>query len=219
MSLSSFMRELSSVSPAPGGGSVAAVSAAMGASLIAKVCHLTEGKKKYADVEGLMRQTSGQADALKHDMLCLADLDAAALRALIALYRQGSYPEKEKAVQKALTAAAEAPWQTILGCDQVLCLAGRIAGKSNQNLDSDVAVAVEMAISGMKSGIVNVEVNLRHIQNTDYVQERRQSMASRLEAAAAKQERIARTLASRRGDDYKETGTGVYPSGLPAAHR
>ena len=55
--MQAFLDMLASSSPAPGGGSVAALSGALGTALTSMVCHLTVGKKKYAEVEEEMRKT------------------------------------------------------------------------------------------------------------------------------------------------------------------
>ncbi len=46
-----FMDKLASKSPEPGGGSVAALTGALGAALVSMVCNLTLGKEKYKDVQ------------------------------------------------------------------------------------------------------------------------------------------------------------------------
>ena len=61
-----FLDELASQNATPGGGSAAAIIGAMGAALVAMVCNLTIGKKKYADVEDEMRALLERAEALRH---------------------------------------------------------------------------------------------------------------------------------------------------------
>ena len=61
-----FLAALASSSATPGGGSAAAIIGAMGAALVSMVCNLTIGKKKYAEVEGEMKDVLAKAEALRH---------------------------------------------------------------------------------------------------------------------------------------------------------
>ena len=72
-SVDQFLNELASNSPAPGGGSVAAFSAALGAALTSMVCNLTFGKKKYADIEGEMKIVFKKSEELRHTFTKLVD--------------------------------------------------------------------------------------------------------------------------------------------------
>ena len=73
-----FLGELASASPAPGGGSVAALSVALGASLVSMVCDLTIGRKKYAAVEADMQEILAKSEALRVQLTQLLDNDVAA---------------------------------------------------------------------------------------------------------------------------------------------
>jgi len=78
VTLNGYLDELASSSPAPGGGSVAALSGALGAALTAMVCRLTIGKKKYASVEEEMKNVLRQAEKLRIRFVDLQELDTAA---------------------------------------------------------------------------------------------------------------------------------------------
>jgi formiminotetrahydrofolate cyclodeaminase len=84
--LKSFLDELASASPAPGGGSVAALSGALGAALSSMVCRLTIGKKKYAGVEEEMKKILAQAEELREQFTVLIDKDAAAFNKVMEAY-------------------------------------------------------------------------------------------------------------------------------------
>jgi formiminotetrahydrofolate cyclodeaminase len=77
-SLNAFLDELASSSPAPGGGSVAALSGALGAALTSMVCNLTVGKKKYADVEDELKNVLVQSEHLREQFTELIERDTAA---------------------------------------------------------------------------------------------------------------------------------------------
>ncbi|MBP2672920.1 MAG: fchA [candidate division NC10 bacterium] len=100
--LPAFLDELASSSPAPGGGSVAALAGALGAGLTAMVCNLTIGKKRYAEVEGEMKAVLAQAEGLRAQFTELIDRDTAAFNKVMEAF---GLP-KETEPQKALRAAA-----------------------------------------------------------------------------------------------------------------
>ena len=62
MTVRAFSEKLASNAPAPGGGSAAALSGALGAALISMVCRLTQGKEKYAEFESLVMDTIPKSD-------------------------------------------------------------------------------------------------------------------------------------------------------------
>ena len=73
-----FLDDLASQNATPGGGSAAAIIGAMGAALVAMVCNLTIGKKKYADVEGEMRALLAKAEELRHRLTGMIEDDVKA---------------------------------------------------------------------------------------------------------------------------------------------
>ena len=81
-----FLHDLASQNATPGGGSAAAIMGAMGAALVAMVCNLTIGKKKYADVEGEMRDLLAKAEALRHKLTGLIEDDVKAFDAVMGAY-------------------------------------------------------------------------------------------------------------------------------------
>ena len=84
--LKMFLDDLASSSPAPGGGSVAALSGALGAALTSMVCNLTIGKKKYADVEADMKKILTQSEELRNTFTVLVDKDTAAFNKVMEAY-------------------------------------------------------------------------------------------------------------------------------------
>ncbi len=82
-SLNQFLDELASSSPAPGGGSVAALSGALGAALTSMVCRLTIGKKKYADVQNEMESVLRRSEELRSSFSELADQDTEAFNSVM----------------------------------------------------------------------------------------------------------------------------------------
>ena len=154
--IGSWLDELASAAPAPGGGAGAAMLAAIGAALVAMVCNLTIGKPRYAEHDQLMRAALAAAEELRGRAEALAAEDAAAFRAVMQAYRQ---PD-EAAVQAALVGAADVPMRTAAVAAQVIDLAGRILAGANVNVISDVAVAASAARAALDAAAINVEVNI-----------------------------------------------------------
>lgn len=73
-----FTEEIASASPAPGGGSAAALAGAVGAALTAMVSGLTLGRKKYEAVQELALRAQAQADVLRKRLLAAMEQDTQA---------------------------------------------------------------------------------------------------------------------------------------------
>ncbi|MCK4392225.1 cyclodeaminase/cyclohydrolase family protein, partial [Candidatus Bipolaricaulota bacterium] len=136
--ISTFLEELSSAAPAPGGGSVAALSGAMAASLVSMVCNLTIGKEKFAKDEQEVKAVLQGALKLREELLSFIDVDVAAYQAVIACYRlpKGTLQEKgqrRERIQAALKKATEVPYRTAEACFRVLTLNRRLPQIGNPN--------------------------------------------------------------------------------------
>jgi methenyltetrahydrofolate cyclohydrolase len=163
--IGTWLEELASDVPAPGGGAAAAMNAAVGAALVSMVCNLTIGKPRYADQEPLMRQVLESAVDLRARGVRLAEDDAAAFGAVSQAYRLPKVTETDKtvrtaAIQVALVGAAEVPLRTAAVAAAVIRLAARIMDGANVNVLSDVAVAAASARAALDAAVINVEVNL-----------------------------------------------------------
>ena len=112
--LSEWLDELASESPTPGGGAVAAISAATGAALVGMVGRLTMRKAGYEAVASRMEEIVGETDRERSELLDLADRDAEAFDDVLAAYRMSRGTDRERAdrlqaLQAALEHAAEVP--------------------------------------------------------------------------------------------------------------
>jgi len=92
MKIDGFLSELSSNSPAPGGGSVAALSGALGAALSSMVCNLTVGKEKYADVQNEIKDALKKSEQLRKDLIKLIDEDTEAFNSVMKAFKMPSNP-------------------------------------------------------------------------------------------------------------------------------
>src|SRR5690348_18406739 len=97
ISIELFLDDLASRKPTPGGGSAAALMGAMGAALVSMVCNLTIGRKGYEGEEAGMRQTLGEAEALRQRLTAMIEADVQAFDGLMVAYKLPRASEQEKA--------------------------------------------------------------------------------------------------------------------------
>lgn len=192
--LQTFLDELASAEPVPGGGSVAALSGALGAALVAMVCRLTIGKKGYEAVSAEMQTILPRAEALRRELADLMQADTDAYACVMDAYglpktTNDEKNARERAIQAALQRAADIPLRVAEACAQVLALARVVAEKGNKNAASDGGVGALMAEAGLRGAAFNVTINLGSIHDAAFVQDRRARVARLLaEAERAKGE-------------------------------
>lgn len=194
-SLRTFLDELASSTPAPGGGSVAALSGALGAALVSMVCNLTVGKKKYEAVQEEVAALLERSEALRHRLTALLDEDVRAYTAVSQAYKMPRETEdqkeaREQAIQKALKEATLIPMQVAEACVEVLDLCLPTAEKGNVNAVSDAGVAALAAETGLRSAALNVLINLNLIQDEAFVRGQRAKLDSLLAGKPELKERV-----------------------------
>lgn len=165
LTLAAFADRLASSEPVPGGGSASAVAAALGASLVAMVAELTQGRPKYADHAPLAQAVGPRAKALAGELFDLADADADAYAACAFAMKlpRESFEDKEardRQIRETAVVAAEVPLRSVEGCLDVLRLAELLAGRSNRNASSDLRVASLLLEAAADGAAANVLVNL-----------------------------------------------------------
>lgn len=172
--LDSFLAALSSADPVPGGGSVAALSTAMGAALLVMVANLTAGRKRYADVQDEVAAIRDRAEEIRDRARRLADDDERAygqVSQALALPRDTDdlRAARSWSVQAALKQAVDPPLATMREASALAHLATKLVVIGNASAISDVAVGSLMADAGYRAARLNVEINLALIRDADYV--------------------------------------------------
>lgn len=173
MTLEEFGEILGSDAPAPGGGSVAALSGALGAELVAMVCRLSVGRK---DLEAHAQQIKTgllEADSLAAGLMRRVDLDTEAFNAVMAAFKlpKATDAEKQKraeAIQTGYKDAVQSPLSIARECVSVLNLSKSLLGKTNPNALSDLGVAAQQAYAGLEGAIMNVKINLPSIKDEQF---------------------------------------------------
>ena len=197
-----FLDALASFAPAPGGGSVAALSGAMGAALVSMVCNLTLGKKSYAGVQEDIAALLDRSEALRHQLADLLEADVAAYTAVSKAYKMPRETEDEKAarsaaIQEALKEATMPPIRVAEACVQVLDLCTPVAEKGNVNAVSDAGVAALMAEAGLRSAALNVIININAIQDHAFCSEIKAKLDALLAGKPALKDQIYDLVVSR----------------------
>jgi formiminotetrahydrofolate cyclodeaminase len=157
-SLTKYLNDLAARLPAPGGGSAAALNAAMGVSLVSMVVNFTLGKPRYAAFQKELKTILVESEKLRKHFLDLVDLDVSA------------YQSKD--VNKALAV----PLRLARLCCQAAKLCPPLINKSNVNLISDVGVAVVFLESAFVAACFNVEINLKSLSDTKFTQRTRKEL-------------------------------------------
>ncbi|HHY38146.1 MAG TPA: cyclodeaminase/cyclohydrolase family protein [Clostridia bacterium] len=151
--------------PAPGGGSVAALSVAFASALVEMVSRLTIGRRKFADVEADMNRTLTGAMDVKGKSLALFDRDVEAFLDVMKAYALPKETEAQKsarclAIGKALFGAARVPLDTLRNALEVMRQAETAALKGNPNAITDSTVAALLGEAALLGAAFNVKINL-----------------------------------------------------------
>ncbi|MDD5045064.1 MAG: cyclodeaminase/cyclohydrolase family protein [Candidatus Omnitrophica bacterium] len=146
-SLKKYTDDLAARLPAPGGGSAAALSGALGCALISMVCNFTIGKEKYKIFQADIKKILKISEKLRKNLLTLVDLDVAAY--------------KSKNINKSLAV----PLRVAEDCLKAMRLCPALVKKSNRYLITDVSCAVVLLEAGWSSAYANVLINLKYLKD------------------------------------------------------
>ncbi len=202
MTLKEFTKELASDSPAPGGGSVAALCGALGAALSVMVTNLTIGKEKYRDVWDEMGKVQREAKELQTRFLSLMEQDSEAFNTFFAAMKMAKDTEEEKTLrtakmQEGLKEAALVPLETLTACQLLAELALTATRRGNGNAVTDAATAALLARTAAMAAAYNVRINLGGIKDEAFVTTTRgeiEGALSRIEKTVSDVERHIESL-------------------------
>lgn len=169
MTLSNYCDVLASSAPAPGGGSTAALSGVLGASLTMMVVSLSLGKKTFEgldeNIKDMFMKEYENVKTLKDELTALVDEDTKAFNKFMEAMKLPKDTEEQKQVrserlQEASLYALQVPVKTAESCFNLLKNQNSIAKYGNKNAVSDVGVGALLALSGLEGAIMNVNINL-----------------------------------------------------------
>lgn len=175
LSVAEFVDEVSRDTPAPGGGSIAAVAGALGAALASMVANLSVGKGEFDEQYENLCNLAERAQETKDQLVRAVDADTEAFNEVIAALRMPKDTAEQVALRAEATragykSAAEVPLRTAQLCREVLDLCEAAAGIGNQAVMSDAGVGALMAYAGVRGAIHNVRINLPHTKDPEFIE-------------------------------------------------
>ena len=197
MDLKEFNATLGSDAPAPGGGSVAALSGSLGAELVSMVCNLSFGRENLAAHQSELAAAQAEAAELGRELLLRVDADTDAFTLVMDAFRMPKGTDEEKAaraaaIQVGYKEAVEAPLTTARQCLAVLRLGASLQGAFNANAMSDFGVAALMAHAGLEGAVMNVRINTPVIKDQDFVNAVEAEVARMMDEGTSLKEEIYR---------------------------
>ncbi|MGC8645010.1 MAG: glutamate formimidoyltransferase [Thermoplasmata archaeon] len=198
-SMVSYLSDLASDKPAPGGGSASAIVGAMGAALISMVAGLTIGKKGYESVGREMEGIRERAEQLVWKLYRQAERDTKSYNDLSAALQMPKGTEEEKAartkaIQERLKAATEVPYETGSAAATLFEVLPFMIEKGNRNAISDVYCAGLFLYSSVFGSMQNVKINLSLIKDQEFVKEYRGKMDSLIGQASKAIEELMKNM-------------------------
>lgn len=168
----SFLDELASKAPVPGGGGASALAGALAAALGQMVVNLTVGKKRYEDVEEMMRHDLFRLNVLQQEFSALADKDAQVFAPLAKAYGMPKetpeeLAEKDRVMEECLLAASLIPMQIMEKTIQLLDILKVLGEKGSRLAVSDVGVGVQFARAALLGAVMNVYINTKAMKDRE----------------------------------------------------
>lgn len=202
MKIKNFMDMLSSKSATPGGGSVAALTGAMGAALLSMVDNLTIGKEQYKEVEDDIKDLLGKSENLRKTLEELMERDVEVFNQFMVIMKLPRTNEEEKKernqkMQVALIEAARVPLEVAKKSKEVIDICLEVAFKGTKNAISDVGVGVLLAEAAFHSAVINTKINLNMMKDENTKKELSQEIENLNSLVKGKKERVLEIVLKR----------------------
>jgi formiminotetrahydrofolate cyclodeaminase len=183
--IAKYLEDAASNMPAPGGGSVSALAAALGASMSCMVANFTIGKEKFKAVEPQAKQLLEQSAVIMKACSRLIDEDVEAYNNYTKASTLPKDTDEQKAaraaaMQQALKKAMEVPLNLFRNCAAQMQIADKLVDIGNPYLITDVGVSVLLAEAAMQGALLNVEVNLKYLKDENLVKKTRAEISDLL---------------------------------------
>jgi formiminotetrahydrofolate cyclodeaminase len=175
LSVSQFLDETASNSPAPGGGSISALAASLGAALASMVCRLTMKRDTNVTVQIELENVLIKSERLRAKFTDLIDEDTNAFKKVIAAHRLPKETFEQNAqriaaIQSAYKEATIVPVLLLELCAQAVELVKIVGEKGNKNSLSDAGVAVLMLGAACEGAVMNIRINLAKITDLSFIE-------------------------------------------------
>ena len=171
--LADLLAAFSSPDPTPGGGSAAALSSALGASLLLMVAALPKTRNGSAEDRSALTAVRQELAAIRDRLTAAIDGDTSAYNGVVAAYKRPKASAEEQtarkeAIQQALRAATDVPLDVVRQSVRALEAATIVARHGYKSASSDVGVAIAMLRAGATGAHLNVGINLESIADAGY---------------------------------------------------
>jgi formiminotetrahydrofolate cyclodeaminase len=195
LKITEYLEKAAAGTAVPGGGSVAALNAALAAGLTEMVANLTIGKKGYEAVAEEMNYIVGKSTELREKLTAAIDRDAEAYSEVMAAFKLPKATDQEKglrkpAIQKAFKHAALVPLEVANHAVKVIDLAGRAVDSGNKNAVTDGLVAAMNAKTAALAALYNVKINLSSIEDDEFVKKLTREINDLEQQAKSKEQKI-----------------------------
>lgn len=201
-SCESFVTELASKAPVPGGGGASALVGAVGCALGNMVGSLTVGKKKYAEVEAEMYELMEKAEKVWRELLGLIQKDADVFEPLSKAYglpkeTEEEKAEKERIMSECLRDACSVPMDIMRKCCEAIDIIKDFAAKGSKLAISDAGVGVAFCKAALMGASLNVFINTKAMTDRKYAEELNSEADKMLSKYTALADEIYESVADR----------------------
>lgn len=170
MDLDNFIEDLSSSSPAPGGGAASAVFGVLGTALASMVCALTEGRNAYEQHEAFVIEQHKKIIEIQEKFKEAKNHDIEAFMQISSAYKMPKDTDDQKqarsnAIQEALIPATQTPLNIMKLAAECLDITNTLIDKTNKQTISDIGCAVLGLKAAIQGAYLNVKINLSSSKN------------------------------------------------------
>lgn len=205
LTVKDFIDELGSNSPAPGGGSVSALSASIASTLVTMVLNLTIGKKEYMEYEDFIKdeivKSLNHGENYKKEFLDLMEKDTSAFLSLMDAFKMPKNTEEEiqirkEKIQRGNNEALEIPFEVSQKAYKLYNYIDIAAEYGNKNALSDTGVAALLVEAAVEGALLNVKINILGLKHEDRKKELTEKCEIILEKSRKRKERIINSIES-----------------------
>ncbi|OAA94961.1 cyclodeaminase/cyclohydrolase family protein [Clostridium coskatii] len=203
LKLRDFIEELGSSSPAPGGGSIAALSASLASALSSMVFNLTIGKKEYLEYNDAIKEdidtSSKEVSLCKKEFLNFMEKDTEAFLSLMKAYRMPKVTDKEikarkEAIKKGNENSQNIPFEVAKKAYKLYCYIETAVNYGNKNAISDAGVAASLTETAIEGALLNVKINIRSIKDEAYKKKIADECSNLLKKSTDKKKKIMKII-------------------------
>lgn len=205
MTVTNFANEVDSNSPAPGGGSVAALASDIGIGLSRMMAHLSFGKKKYEALDDAVKEEFelkfDKLGKIREEMSKLVDEDTQSFNEFMKALKMPKdtfkqITERQQAMADATLYSIKVPYKTAALSLDAMKELEFLVDNGNQNAITDIGVGTLMLCTGLEGAILNVKVNLMSLENKDLAKKYADSCAEMLEQGKEIRDKILNKIHS-----------------------